>query len=163
MGALIDADRKQIEILYEIRDLLKQILSQDARPPDPYGVNQFFEDRGDNATLEMLIAASLPSSPDMQTPVIVGTIPTLIVSNDTSGLQYIVVSNDSIAQPIWVGPEGVTTASGRQVVQNGSVPFVLAPGAYLYGICNVATVSARVSRGFPIKDVIAAVREVKGA
>lgn len=154
----VDAERKGLELLFEIVELLKQIKDQDAPAPDPYGVNAYFEDKGNNATLEMLVAASLPSSPDMQAPVTISPVAGIIASNQTSGLQYIVVSNDDIAQPMWVGPEGVLNSTGRRIPQRGSVPFVLAPGAALWGICNVATLSARVSRGYPIAGLVGAVR-----
>lgn len=158
----VDAERKQIELLYEIRDLLQALVGRSAPVPDPFGLNAYFEDKGGNAILEMLVASSLPSAPDLQVPVNVTPVEVLLAQNETAGLLYVVVSNDSFAQAIWVGPMGVTNATGRRVPPLASIPFVLPPGAYIYAVCNIAVVSARISRGFPINDIVSAAKAMEG-
>lgn len=107
-----------------------------------------------NALLAILTAALLPSAPEVCIPVVVTNTEVLLAANETVDLQQYTITNDSFAQSIWIGPMGVQVSSGTRLPPLGALTFVLPPAAAIYGRCIVPTVSARISRGYPIGSII---------
>ena len=70
--------------------------------------------------------------------VILNTTQRLLCDPDTSP-QRVIIHNDASSQEIFVGPDGVTTATGLHVDGKEEREFLLYPGESLYGIANGAS------------------------
>lgn len=155
-----DGEIQIISLLQSIDVSLKIIAG--TAPPDI--IARFPEARASaarsNTLMEILIAGTIESAPEVAEPITVAVAETPLIENNTDTLMAIWVTNDHVAQSIWVAPMGVTVAAGRRVLPGTTVRFVLPPGASLFARCNLGTVPARVHRGFNIQEIMSEV--VKG-
>jgi len=67
--------------------------------------------------------------------VTLGTTQSLLCNPATSP-QRVIIHNNASSQEIFVGPDGVTTATGLHVDGKEEREFLLYPGESLYGIAN---------------------------
>ncbi len=107
-----------------------------------------------NRLLEYLVAASLPSSPQNARAVTVGTTEELLASNESQPLMRVDISNMNVAQPLVVNKRGVSVNSGIQVLARQTIPFVLPPGAQIYGIVALGTILVTVTDGFDMRPML---------
>lgn len=156
----LDAQRLMIQYLQEQATLLRKIerhlavMSGATEPEGETGVFYNLPSARTNELVALLVAASLPSAPETSIPVTVTTTETLLAANETVDLQVYWITNDSVAQPIWIGPKGVLVTSGRRIGPTDTEAFVLPPHSALYARCVVPTVSARISKGYPLAAII---------
>lgn len=105
--------------------------------------------------LRLLVAQVLPSSPSRTSETRVNSItPTLLYSNDSTTFQRVVITNDDVAQPIWIGDRNVSLLIGEVMIAQDQRIFVVPRGASIYAICAVATVSVRISEGYNLVDMM---------
>lgn len=105
-------------------------------------------------TIEAILASLPPSTPILTEPLTVTTTETLLYENQGEALCRITVSNDDVAQPMWIGPQGVTHLTGEQVPGTTWREFVMPIGSSLWGITDVGFISVRVSLGYNIKAIM---------
>lgn len=120
-----------IERLDEIIDILRNLPK-----PKPTEIEE---------VLRLLTSAVVPASPNVTRELTIGTTASIIIQNLALPFARVDITDDDPAQPLWLGGRDVTTNIGRVVQPRTTVPYVLPMGAELYGVCNVATISIRVS------------------
>lgn len=149
-----DANYQIIQLLQEIRDAAASV-----PPPEPVQVTQEFMARqaAQDRRLDELLyitAAALPSTPILTEPLTVTTTETLLYENQSEPLLRITISNDDIAQPMWIGPQSVRHFTGEIVPGGFWRGFVMPMGSSLWGITDVGFISVRVSLGYNIKAIM---------
>lgn len=115
--------------------------------------------RRQNILLEYLSAAALPSTPQNVREITVGTTEVLLASNESQPLYRVDVHNMNVAQPLIVSKRGVSITAGIQILARQTRPFVLPPGAELYGVVALGTIQVTVSDGYDIRPILDAVLE----
>lgn len=105
----------------------------------------------------ILLAASLPSAPEISSLVTVNITPTPIFENVSRSILHLKITNNDPAQPIFLGGPGVTVGDGEQLLAQQSVIFTLGYGQRLFAVCFVAGIlPTRISQGF---DFLTALRQ----
>ena len=134
---------------------LLQVLAGPA-PADGAGVGALSALVGrQSILLEYLFAAVLPSAPLNVRTITVPTTEVLLASNESQPLMRVDVHNLNVAQPLVVSKRGVQLTSGIQVLARQTMPFVLPPGAELYGVVGLGTIQVTVSDGYNIRPMLA--------
>lgn len=100
--------------------------------------------------LEVLVAGSLPSSPSVTHAITVGTTQTLVVTNEAEWLLPVEITNDDLAQALFLSGPGVIGTAGRRLLPEETVRYVMPIDTTIFGIVDVATIDVRVSEGFNI-------------
>lgn len=114
--------------------------------------------RDQNYVMEMLLSALVPSAPSIVEAYQVSNVETLLASNESIPLMRVEVTNDNVAQALWVARRGVLPTTGRRIIPLTTVPFVLPMGTVLTGICAIPWISVRVSIGY---DFFAILQDLK--
>lgn len=107
---------------------------------------------------EMLLAASLPSAPQLTEEMPVTTVASRLVINESLPLMRVVITNDDGAQPLWISKKGVLRATGRVILAQQSIPFVLPEGGEIWGVCPVPFISVRISLSWDFYNILRGVR-----
>lgn len=115
--------------------------------------------RGQNLILEYLVAAALPSSPLNARTITVPTTEVLLAKNESQPLMRVDVHNLDPAQPLLVSKRGVSLMSGIQILARQTRPFVLPPGAELYGVVALGSIQVTVLDGYDIRPILNAALE----
>jgi len=154
-----DVARQIIEKLQKIEDWLAYIATKPEPEPLP-GNAPPMPTPGTDAYWLMLCAmfasASLPASPAVTRTVVVRTRETPLLENESRNLLPVEITNDDVAQSIWVSSKGVMNTAGRVILPQATARYVLPKGTNLYGVCTVATVNVRVSEGHDIFGILTA-------
>lgn len=149
------ANYQNLALLQRIADALESM--QPAEPvqiTQEYVTQQAAIQKKRQDAIETMLAAALPSTPIFTEPLVVTTTETLLYENQSEPLCRITVSNDDIAQPMWIGPQGVTHLTGEQVPGTTWREFVMPIGSSLWGITDVGFISVRISLGYNIKAIM---------
>lgn len=126
--------REHLQRLDTIISLLQQLVDGTTAGATPY-----------DRLMLMLLAAGLPASPALTRNVEVQTTATLIARNDAVLFARIDVTNDDPAQAAYLGESGVTTVTGRKLNGGETANYVMPQGSEVWAICELGTVSVRVS------------------
>ena len=108
-------------------------------------------------SVKWMLAAALPSTPATSMEVTVPTTTVMLYENQSEPLLRVTISNDDLAQSIWVGPEGVNINIGERINGRDWRAFVMPSGTALYAVTDVGAVSARVALGYNIKRLMDAI------
>ena len=98
--------------------------------------------------LQYLTAAIVQSAARNNRVVPVLPTPTPLAQNESEPLLQVEITNDNLAQPIWLGGENVLMGTGRRLQPMTSVTRTLPAGSSLWAVCNVGIVNAIVAEGF---------------
>lgn len=112
-----------------------------------------------NMLQELLLASLMPSAPESTEEFAVGNIEVTLAENESLPLVRVEVTNDDVAQPLWVSHEGVLVATGRIIMPQTTEAFVLPEGERLAGICVIPAVSVRVSYGYDFYNILNKIRQ----
>lgn len=109
--------------------------------------------------LELLVAQTVPSSPEMTLEVTINNVtPTLLYRNDSLAFRRIEITDDDPAQMCWLGKRNVSPLNGRVLLAQNTVPYVLPQGDEIWGICVVATISMRISECYDLVGMTQVIR-----
>ena len=158
MGHNLDRQGDPLALVLDRFDTVIRLLEMSiARPPEQ-GVQGFalmaplMEQQ--NKLLEIMLAASLPSTPLNVLTITVGTTEILLAENESTPLMRVDVHNLNVAQPLLVSNRGVSPTSGMQILARTTRSFVLPAGSKLYGIVNLGTILITVSFGYDIQGLL---------
>ena len=112
-----------------------------------------------NLLLELMVAASLPSAPERVEGYQVGNVEVQLAQNESTPLMRVEVTNDNVAQPLWVAQRGVLFTTGRQIVALQTQAFVIPQGSALFGICAIPFINVRVSIGFDFYQLLDSIKQ----
>ena len=112
-----------------------------------------------NMLQELCLASVMPSAPQRTEEFTVGATQVILARNDSRPLIRVEVTNDDVAQPLWVSQIGVLVATGRIILAQQTAAFVLPEGEQLAGICAIPSNSIRVSYGYDFYMRLDAMRE----
>jgi hypothetical protein len=107
-----------------------------------------------NMLQELCLAASMPSAPQRTEEFTVGNVQVVLAQNESRPLIRVEVTNDDVAQPLWVSQIGVLVATGRVILAQQTAAFVLPEGQRLAGICVIPNISVRVSYGYDFFSIL---------
>ena len=153
---------------YQIIALLQKIADDlESQQPEPVQITQEYisqqaaiqEKRLD--VIKYMLAAALPSTPMVTEPLTVSTTAVVLYENQSEPLLRISVSNDDLAQPMWIGPQqSVSHLTGARILGTEWRDFVMPIGSKLWGVTDVGFISARISLGYNIKAIMDSLFEV---
>lgn len=112
-----------------------------------------------NMLQELFLASVMPSAPQRTEEFTVGATQEILARNDSRPLIRVEVTNDDVAQPLWVSQTGVLVATGRIILAQQTAAFVLPEGEELAGICVIPAISVRVSYGYDFYMRLDAMRQ----
>ena len=144
IGDGTEASRQIIELLQRIEELMS--LSVNVQPPP--GAEVYGQQNIDwLMIIAMAVSAALPSSPVNSRRVVISPVETQLVNNDFAPLLSVEITNEDLAQWIWVSSRGVLATAGRIILPLETIRYVVPQGHELWGICAVATVNLSISEG----------------
>lgn len=147
VGDGTEGARQIIEILQNIQELLAMSI----QPEPPPGAEVYGQRNIDwSMIIAMAACAALPASPVNSRRVVISPAETLLAENQSEPLLSVEITNEDVAQWIWVSTRGVLATAGRIILPLETVRYVIPQGHELYGLCAVATVNVSVSEGVNI-------------
>lgn len=112
-----------------------------------------------NMLQELCLASVMPSAPERVEEFAVGNTEVTLARNDSRPLVRVEVTNDDVAQPLWVSKTGVLVTTGRIILAQTTAAFVLPVGEVIAGICQIPAISVRVSYGYDFYMILDEVRK----
>ena len=147
---------------FQILTLLQRIAEalESGQPAGPVQVTQEYitqqaaiQEKSQDA-IKYMLAAALPSAPMVTEPLIVDASGVLLYENQSEPVMRVTIANDDVAQPMWIGPQGVNHLTGQQIPGTSWRDFVLPMGESLWGITDIGFISVRISLGYNIKAIM---------
>jgi len=143
-GSPADMARQILEQLQRIESLLAvSVPPPEQASPEIYG--QVVSDW--QALIAMSICACIPAAPINCQQIVVFPAETLLIRNESDSYVPVEITNEDVAQWIWVGPKGVLTTAGRIILPLDTARYVLGKGDEIYARCAFATVDVSVIEG----------------
>ena len=131
-------------------DLLAQVLAllaeDRARLTDQFGRVR--------SILDIVACAGIPASPQNTRELTVTPAPRMLASNESVPLARVDITNDDPAQPLWVSGPNVLVNTGRVILAQTTVPYILPRGTEVWGVCAIAFISVRVSELYNIMGML---------